>query len=162
MAMAKESGRYRRLWGRQCRSTKNSNAATPVWAVFLEVEAADPRPPRPPWPRVARSREAGPLPTATEEYLVRPPPLFPRTIARKGISWGEVWERSWGFCKERLCFYRREAPPPLLQSLRFLAVESKEDFGCSPAWSNSKAGAFNNTCKTNVGCWVHFGQLVWP
>ena len=55
-----------------------SNAATPVWAVFRDVEAADPR------PRVARPREAGPLPVAAEEDLVRPPPLFPHTIAGIG------------------------------------------------------------------------------
>ena len=58
-----------------------SNAAMPVWAVFLDVEAADPRPPRPPRLRDAWPREAGPLPVAAEEDLVRPPPLFPRTIA---------------------------------------------------------------------------------
>ena len=43
-------------------------------------------------PRVARPREAGPLPTAAEEDLVRPPPLFPRTIA--GI-WGFGGEWVW-------------------------------------------------------------------
>ena len=161
MAMAKESDRYRRLWGRQCRCMKNSNAATPVWAVLLEVEAVDPRPPRRPRPCIARPREEGPL-SAAAEGLVCPRPLFPRTIARKGISWGEVWERTWGFCGERLCFYRHEAPRPLLWSLRFLAAESKGDFGYSPARSNSKAGAFTNTRKIKAGCWVHFGQLVWP
>ena len=41
MVMAKESGRYRRLYGWQWRSTMKSNAATPVWAVFRDVEAAD-------------------------------------------------------------------------------------------------------------------------
>ena len=61
-----------------------SNSATPVWAVFRDVEAADPRPPRPPRPRDARPRGAGPLPVAVEEDLVRPPPLFPRTIAGIG------------------------------------------------------------------------------
>ena len=61
-----------------------SNATTLVWAVFLEVEAADPWLPRPSWPRVARPREAGPLPAAAEEDLVRPPPLFPCTISGIG------------------------------------------------------------------------------
>ena len=61
-----------------------SNSATLVWAVFRDVEVADPRPPRPPRPRDARPREAGPLPVAAEEDLVRPPPLFPRTIAGIG------------------------------------------------------------------------------
>ena len=89
IAMAKESSRYRRLYGRQCRSTTKSNSATLVWAVFRDVEAADPRPPRPPRPRDARPRGAGPLPVAAEEDLVRPPPLFPHTIA---------W--IWGLCGE--------------------------------------------------------------
>ena len=61
-----------------------SNAATPVWAVFPDVKAADPRPRRPPRPRVARPREVGPLPVVAEEDLVRPPPLFSHTIAGIG------------------------------------------------------------------------------
>ena len=69
-----------------------SNGAMMLWAVFLDVEAADPRPPRPPRPRVAWPRKAGPLPAAAEEDLVRPPPLFPRTIAGIGGFVGEgVW-----------------------------------------------------------------------
>ena len=60
-----------------------SNAATPVWTVFLGVEVADLRLPRPPRPRIARPRKAGLLPVAAED-LVRPPPLFPRTIAGIG------------------------------------------------------------------------------
>ena len=60
-----------------------SNAATPVWAVFLDDEA-DPRPPRPPRPRVARPREAGPLPAAAEEDM---------GLGALGALWGMSVER---------------------------------------------------------------------
>ena len=54
------------------------------------------------------------------------------------------------------------APPPLLRLLCFRIAEIKEDFSYSPTRNNSKANTMTNGLKTKAGCWVHFGQLVWP
>ena len=47
-AMANESGKGSQLRGQQSRTTKNSYATMPVWALLLDEKALDPWPPCPP------------------------------------------------------------------------------------------------------------------